>query len=153
MPRDEHFAPIYKWRLLSNFRSTVGYLVSGFTPSMARFVHNDISARKFAECLYCDVSPPPSYLSCLVSSSSPVTYSHTNHIHTFIHPYINTFIYSYIHTFMRTHHIHNIYSYMVASVAHSLVWSHPFNSVLNCFKWLVLNNGQLEFTFVFLSNG
>jgi len=53
------------------------------------------SPRNFAERLYCDVSLPPSYLSCLVSSSSPVTYSiysHTNYIHTFIHQ-----ILSYIH--------------------------------------------------------
>jgi len=91
-----------------------------------------------------------SYRSCLASSSPSVIYSiysQTNYIHTFIHPYINTFIYSYIHTFMRTHHIHKINSYMVASVAQSIVWSYPFSSVLNCFKWLVLNNGQLEFTF------
>ena len=120
-------------RLLPVFRSTVGYLVSGFTPSMARFFHSDISTRKFAECLYCDVSPPPSYLSCLVSSSSPVTYSiynHTNYIHTSIHSYINIFIYSYIHTFMRTQHMHNISSQMVSLVTQSLGRLYPFVSVL-----------------------
>jgi len=48
----------------------------------------------------------PSYMSCLVSSRSPVIYSHTViqlHSHASY-----TFMYSYIHTFKHTHHIHKI---------------------------------------------
>jgi hypothetical protein len=80
-----------------------------------------------------------SYLSCLVSLSSPVTYilySHTSYIHTFIqsdihiiiHSYINTFPYSYIHAYTTyTQH----HSYMVASVTQSLIWLYHFGLVLN----------------------
>jgi len=71
-----------------------------FYTANGSIVHNDISTRNIAECLYCDVSPPPSYLSCLVLSSSPVTYSiysHTSYIHTFILFYIHTVLHSSIH--------------------------------------------------------
>jgi len=67
-----------------------------------------------------------SYLSCLVSSSH-LSYTIYTVIH---HAFIHTLILSYIHTFMHTHHIHNINSYMVASVTQSLVWLYPFSSVL-----------------------
>jgi len=63
---------------------------------------------------------PPSYLSCLVSSSSPVTYSiysHTNYIHTFIHPYIHTSILSYVHIY--THScVHIIYTTSIHTWLH-----------------------------------
>jgi len=75
------------------------------------------SPRKFAECLYCDVSPPPilPVLSCFIEFACHMQvysrtviynlYSHTNHIHSYIHTithsYINTFItytqYQFIH--------------------------------------------------------
>jgi len=45
--------------------------------------------------------------------------------------------------------MHNMNSYMVASVTQSLVWPYPFVSVLNCFKLPVLNNGPLESTFLY----
>ena len=88
----------------------------------------------------------PSYMFCLVSSSSPVIcnytvvqlYSHTSHIHSYIHTIILSCI-------------HNIYTISIHT------WLHQSPKVLfgrvlsfqssNCFKWLVLNNGQLEFTF------
>jgi len=62
--------------------------------------------RKFAECLYCAVSPPPilHVLSC--SIKSPVIcslYGRSSHIHRFIHSCIHTSILSYIHTYQFTH--------------------------------------------------
>jgi len=65
------------------------------------------SPRKFAECLYCDVSPPPilhvlsrfvefTYHMQLYSRTVIYSlYSHTNHIHSYIH----TITHSYINTF------------------------------------------------------
>jgi hypothetical protein len=53
------------------------------------------SSRKFAECLYCDVSPPPilpilsRFIKSLVIYSG---YSRTSYIHTFMHSYNHTFI-------------------------------------------------------------
>jgi len=105
--------------------------------------------RKFAECLYCDISPPPILYVLSRSIESPVIcnlYDRSSHIHTFMHPHINTFIYSHIQAYTTHTYTHNINSHTIASVAHSLVWSYPINSIINCFKWSVLNNGQLEFT-------
>jgi len=85
------------------------------------------SPRKFAECLYCDVSPPPilpvlsrfveftchmQLYNCTVIYS---LYSHTNHIHSYIR-HIYTFIHRYFHIF-----IHIIYT---ASFTHDYI-SHP----------------------------
>jgi len=112
------------------------YLVPGFTPSTAQFVPNEIISKEV--CRVCSTAMSvhlPSYMSCLVSSSSPVMvqlyslYSHTSYIHTviqvtFIHSYIYTFVQFYIHTFllslihtfMHTQHIHNIDSHVIALV-------------------------------------
>ena len=121
----EHFAPIYKWRLLSDF-----WLNDGFSPQEASVATlcrvlprqrldlftNILSPRKFAECLYCDITPPPIlpvlsrfieftchmqlYNRTVVYSlySRTVVYSlssQTSHIHSYIH----TIIHSYMNTF------------------------------------------------------
>jgi len=95
------------------------------------------------------------HLTCLVLSHQ-VHLSHTIYIQLY-KLYNYTSIHSYIHTLTLSciqQHMHNINSYMVASVTQSLISSYPFSSVLNCFKWKVLNNGQLESTFhVFVSSG
>jgi len=109
------------------------HLVPGFTPSMARFVHNNINFKEFSECLYCAVSPPPILHVLSRSIESPVTYSlydRSSHIHTFMHSCIRTLILSCIHTFMRTKHIHNINLHMVALVTQSLGRLHPSVSIL-----------------------
>jgi len=120
------------------------------------------SPRKFTECLYCDVSPPPilPVLSHFIESHLSYTviqlYGHTklyihpyklhSYIHTIIHSYINTFTYSYIHAYTTYTQRH---SYMVALVTQSLVWLYPFSSVLthHCAKQQVLqmNNWQLSY--------
>jgi len=98
------------------------------------------SPRKFAECLYCNVTPPPilPVLSHFIEFIRHVQlysravlynlYSHTDHIHSYIH----TITHSYINTF--THQrIHNItwYQFLHGCISHpSLVWSYPFSSVL-----------------------
>jgi len=112
------------------------------------------SPRKFVECLYCNVSPPPilPVLSRLVESIYHIQYiyNHTSYIHTFVHPCINTFICSYIHTFMRTKHIYIINLHMVALVTPKS-WSASsfrFNSYLSCFKWSVLNKQTAWVSFV-----
>jgi len=115
------------------------------------------SSRKFAECLYCDVSPPPILPVLSRSIESPLTYSiysHTNYIHTFIHPYINTFMYSHIQAYTTHTYIHNINSHMIASVAQSLVRSYPFSSVLKLFQ--VVSPKQWTtwvYVIVFISSG
>jgi len=83
------------------------------------------SPRKFAECLYCNVTPPPilHVLSHFIEFIRHVQlysravlynlYSHTNHIHSYIH----TITHSYINTF--THQrIHNIYMISIPTWLH-----------------------------------
>jgi len=132
----EHFAPIYKWRLLSDF-----WLNDGFSPQEASVATlcrvlprqrldlftNILSPRKFAECLYCDITPPPILpvlsrfieFTCHMQLYSRTViyslYSHTNHIHSYIR-HIYTFIHRYFHIF-----IHIIYT---ASFTHDYI-SHP----------------------------
>jgi len=93
------------------------YLMLGFTSSTAQCFHNNIISKEVCRVfvLRCQST---SHLTCLVSFHrvSPIIYSYTSYIHTFIQSYIHTLILSRIHTFMHTHHIHNINSYMVASV-------------------------------------
>ena len=97
------------------------------------------SPRKFVECLYCDVSPPPilPVLSRFIESHLSYTviqlYGHTKlYIHPYkLHSYNHTLILSRIHTLIHTQHIHNINSHVFASVTQNLVWLYPFSSVLN----------------------
>jgi len=103
----------------------------------------------------------PSYLFCLVSSSSPVIcklysrtviyslYSHTNHIRSYKS---RSFIQLYIHTLILSHiYACTTYTYMVASVTQSLVWSYPFVSVFKSFQAASpKKNGPLEFTLLIL---
>jgi len=108
------------------------HLVPGFTPSTARFVHNNIISKEVCRVfvLRCQST---SHLTCLVSFHRVprIIYNytiiqsykvvHTSIQVTFIRTYIHTLILSRIHTLMHTQHIHNINSHMVASVAQSLV--------------------------------
>ena len=96
------------------------------------------SPRKFAECLNCDVTPPPTLhvlsrfieFTCHIQIYSRTIiyslYSQASHIHS----YNYTFIHEYFHTLVHTQHIHNINSYMVAPVTQSLVWLYPIQSGL-----------------------
>ena len=148
MSREEHSAPIYKWRILSDFRSTMSCLPKRHQlPPCARFytVDGPICSQKINSKKVCRVfvlrCQSASYPIGLVSSRR-VHLSHTiciqsyehAYIHTFLHPYsltfIHTLILSRIHTFMHTPHIHNINSYMIWLVTQSLGRPHPSVSLL-----------------------
>jgi hypothetical protein len=103
------------------------YLVSGFTPSTARFVHNNITSREVSRVfvLRCQSASHPTYLVSFHRVACHIqfiqSYKLHPYIHAFIQSYIHTLILSRIHTFIYTQHIHNINSYRVASVIQSLV--------------------------------
>ena len=97
-----------------------------------------------------------SYLFCLISLSSPVICNYTvvqsSRVYTVIQvTFIHTFIQLYIHTLILSC-IHNIYTISIHT------WLHQSPKVLfgrvllfqssNCFKWSVLNNGQLDLSFI-----
>jgi hypothetical protein len=121
MPMEVHSASVHKWRLPLGF-----WLNNGLSPqeasvaTLCRVLHHQwlnlftiiSSPRKLAECLYCDVSPPPilPVLSCFIES--PVIYSSYNH--TFIQSYINTFTYSYIHIYIT----HTQYQFIHGCISH-----------------------------------
>jgi len=81
------------------------YLIPGFAPSTARLVHNNIISKEDLPSVCTAMSLCfPSYMFCLVSSSSPVICSYTlvqssivytvrqvTFIHTIIRPYMNIF--------------------------------------------------------------
>jgi len=100
------------------------------------------SPRKFAECLHCDVSPPPSYLFCLVPSSHlsytvymivQVTFIHSC-IHASTHQYFHVFTHSSVHNA----HAYTQYQFIRDFISHPGSWSAA--SFRLCFKSLVLNN-------------
>ena len=123
MPEEEHSAPVYKRRLLPDF-----WLHNGLSPQQAsvatlcRVLHRQrldlftiiSSPRKFAECLYCDGSPPPilhvlsRFIELPVTFSPYKSYKLHSYIHAFIQSYIHTLILSHIHTLMHAQHIHDI---------------------------------------------
>jgi len=143
MPREDHSMSFYKWRLLPDFRSTMGYLPKRHQLlPCTRFytVNGSICSRYTTSQEVCRVfvlqCRSTSYLTSLVSSRRvhllhTNIYNHKSYIYTFIHPCINTFICSYLHTFMRTQHIHNINLHMVALVTQSLGRLQPSVSILN----------------------
>jgi len=102
----------------------------------------------------------PSYLYCLVSSSTPVIYSytvvqlynftviqsrtniHTSYIHTLIQSYINTFTYSYIRaytTYTQHQFIHGCISHPEFCVAGPLEFG-PHSSLCSSDKFQQTNN-------------
>jgi len=89
-------------------RDTSCYLIPGFTPSAARLVHNNISKEDLPSVCTAMSLRLPSYMFCLVSSSSPVICNYTvvqsstvytvkqvTFIHSFIQLYIHTWIFSH----------------------------------------------------------
>jgi len=125
----------HKWRLLPDFWSTMGFTprrhrsvpCTGFTPSVARFIHNNIISKEVCRVfvLWCHSA---SHLTCFISFhrvhlsyAIMQSYSHTviqvTFIHTFIQLYIHTSILSHVHT----QHIHNINSYKFALVVQNIV--------------------------------
>jgi hypothetical protein len=154
MPMEVHFAPVDEWRLLPNLWSTMDfiprsinfYLMSGFTPSTAQFIHNNIISKEVGRVfvLRCQST---SHLTCLISShqvhlSHPFhtiiqvtfihSYNHHSYINTFTYSYthtLNTFTYSYFHSYA-SYPPHN--SYMVAFITNQI-----------CFKWQVPPNTHL----------
>jgi len=127
------------------------HLVPGFTPSMARFVHNNINSKEVCRVLYCNVNPLPilPVLSRRVESiyhiqyytiirvTSIHSYIFTS-IQSYIHPYINTFTYSHIHAYTA----YTQYQFIHDCISHLETWSVASFRLtsLPCFKWLVLNN-------------
>jgi hypothetical protein len=82
------------------------------------------SSRKFAECWYCDVNPPPILPVLSRFIELPVIYSlysHTSHIHTFIRSYTNTFTHLYIHALSFTHNISTT-SFIHGCISHPQSW-------------------------------
>jgi len=133
----EHFASVCKWRLLPDFRSTMGYLPRGiscylvpnFTLSMAQFVHDNTIFKEVCRVFVLQCRST-FYLTSLVSPHR-VHLSHTIYVQSYkLDSYINTLICSYIHTFMCTKHIHNIILHMVALVTQSLGRLHHSVSIL-----------------------
>ena len=156
---EEHSALIYKWRLLPDFWSTMGfiprsiscYLVPGFAPSAARFVRNTIIPKAVCRVfvLRCQSA---SHLTCFVlfcqvTCHNPVHTIIHSCIHTIIHSYVNTFTHSYTHaytTYTRHH------SHMIALVTKILFRSCLFSSVFtyHCIKPKVSTREHLTFTFL-----
>jgi len=64
---EEHSALVYKWRLLPDFESTMGFIpkrhqllpYTRFYPVSGSTCSQQYLQGRFAECLYCDVTPPP----------------------------------------------------------------------------------------------
>jgi len=131
------------------------HLVPSFTSSMARFVHDNINSKDVCRVFVLQCWST-SYLTSLVSSRR-VHLSCTIHsyfftsIQSYIHPYINTCTYSHIHAY----NTYTQYQFIHDCVSHTESWSAASFRLtfLPFFKWLVLNNGQLEFTFFHVSSG
>ena len=99
-----------------------GNLFSTMRPSPRKCAEGVVLQCHSASHLTCFVSFHRVYPSYAIVYSS---YSHTNHIHS----YILTIKNSYINTFTHTQHINNINPYMVASVTRILFRSYLFKSV------------------------
>jgi len=153
MPREEHSAPIYKWRLLPELQLIMSYLPKGhwlppcpgFIPPMARFVHDNINSEEICRVfvLRCqsasNLTHPVLFHRVTCHMHFIWSFKSQSYIHTFMHPQINTFIYSHIqayttHTYTHTY-THHVNSHMIAWVTQSLVQSYLINSVINSFKW------------------
>ena len=126
--------------------------MSGFTPPTTQFDLNNIISKEVFRVfvLQCQST---SHLTYLVSFHrvSPIIYNYR--MNTVIQiTFIHTSIHSYFHTLMHTQHIHDINSYMVASVPKVLFGRTLSFQSSNCFKPPVLKNGPLEFTFYLVSS-
>jgi len=112
------FSQTFVWQWAVSPRGISCHLVLGFTPSMARFIHNNINYKEVCR-VFALWRQSPSNLICLalfhrVTCHMQFIWSFKSHsyIHTFIHSYIHTFIHScihasilsYIHTFKRAQH-------------------------------------------------
>ena len=136
---EEHSALVYKWRLLPDFWSTMGFipkrhrsvLCTGFTPSVARFIHNNIISKKVCRvfALRCQSASHLTYFVSFhrvhLSYAITQSYSHLEFIqsyksHSFKHSYNYTSITS-IFSHVHTQHIHNINSYTFALVVQNIV--------------------------------
>jgi hypothetical protein len=131
------------------------YLVPGFTPSMAQFVHNNMISKEVCRVFVLryqsasHLTYPVSFhrVAChiqFIQSYKLHPYIHSC-IHTIIHSYINTVMYSYIHiyTTYTQHHSH-----MITLVTKILFWSCLFSSVFtyHCVKPQVSTHEHLTFT-------
>jgi len=165
------------------------HLLSGFAPSMARFVHDNtiskevcwvfVLRRQSTSILPVLSLVPSSYLSHTVYLIVQVTFIHSC-IHASTHQYFHEFTHSSVHnTHIHTQHqfIHDCIScpesrlvvspqfspqlFQVVSHKQWTTWIFLFSFFqvvspkqwTTWVKWLVLNNRQLEFTFVFISSG
>jgi len=141
---EEHSALVYKWRLLPDFGATMGCIpkrhqllpCTGFTPSAARFVHNNIISKEgcrvfMLRCqstshLTCFVSfhrVHPSY--AIIQSYSHLQFIQSHKSHSFIHSCNYTLILSHINAYTT----YKQYQFIHGCISHPLVWSYPFVSV------------------------
>ena len=97
---EEHSASVYKWRLLPDF-----WLNNGFSPQGAsvatlfrvlprqrlKLFTRVSSLRKFAECLYCDASPPPILptLSRFIEFTYDIQFIQSYKLHSYFHTLIH----------------------------------------------------------------
>ena len=146
VPTEEHSVSIHKWQLLPYFKLIKGflhrsiyfiiscYLVPGFTPSMARFVPNDIISDEVCRVfvlrchstshLTCPVLFRQGHLLYIVIQS----YSYT--IMQVIHSCIHRFIRSSIHIIYTKSFMHDCISRCLKHATQRLVWLYPFSSVI-----------------------
>jgi len=156
--------------------ASVATLCRVFTPSTNQFVHNNIISNEVCRVFVLQLQSA-SHLTYLVSfhwvnCHIKFIQSCKLHIHIFTHPYnhafTNIFTYSYVHA-RTTYAQHQFIHGCIGHSESCLVISHQFSPqlfqvvshrqwtawiyLLSCFKWSVLNNGQLEFTFRHVSSG
>jgi len=120
---EEHSVPVYKWRLLPNFLSTMGFLPQeASVHTLCQVLHHrwlDLftiisSPRKFVECLYCDVSPPPilPVLSRFIESHLSYTVCQSYKLHSYIHTLVLSYVHIYTHSCVQNIYATSIYTWL-----------------------------------------
>jgi len=159
-PMEEHSTLVYKWQLLPDFESTMG-----FAPKRHQLLPSTgcypVCSSIYSQWHHHQGSLPSvctamslcllSYLFCLISSSSSVMCNYTvlqsSTIYTVIRiTFIHTFIQLHIHTLILSHinayTTYTWYQFLHGCISHpSLVWSYPFSLVLtyHCVKQISCN--------------
>jgi len=126
------------------------YLMPGFTPSTAQFVHSNIISKEVCRVLVLQCRST-SHLTCFVSfhrvhlsytiiqSYRHLQFLQSYKLHSYIHSYINTLTYS--HTSYTPHH-----SYMIALVTGCIL---PFQFLLIMFQ-VVSPNQRTTWVYLFI---
>ena len=144
-PMEEHSTLVYKWQLLPDFESTMGFVPKRhqLLPSTRFYpVCSPIYSQKHhlqgslpSVCTTMSVYlPSSSSVICnytVVRSSTVHTVIQITFIHSFIQLYIHTLILSHINTYTT----YTQYQFIHGCISHpSLVWPYPFVSVFKLFQ-------------------